>query len=407
MLEKTKLSGICDKIVLFSLYVVAFQLPISKAIVESFSILAVVFYFLKKLIQRQDVPKSPLNLTVIIYFLVCFVSIFNSNNFRISSTAFIGKITQDVFFFFAVAGTLNDEKKIKNFLYILFCSAFLLGIDGIYQHFTHQEFIRHRPDQGLPRINATFVSANDYGSYLVAVIPFSLACFFNKVNFSRISRFLILSLFILLFSCLLLTVSRGAWFAFIASVTFMSIWFLPLGIFMLALLIMIFFTKRFYHPYLKEHLNNLIGFFSSVDSDRSQIWQAGWKMFTYKPWLGLGLGTFMFNFARFVNAGYPWTTPYAHNCYLQITAETGAIGLLSFLAILVLFFSEGIEALSARPKSFFWFILLATGGALAGYCTQMVVDTLLYSLDLGILFWLLLGLGAAAINKLKLEIKPA
>jgi len=46
---------------------------------------------------------------------------------------------------------------------------------------------------------------------------------------------------------------------------------------------------------------------------------------------------------------------------------------------------------------------LGSLAALLGYSVQMAVDTIFYSLDLGILFWILLGLGTAAMNNIKLE----
>ena len=135
------------------------------------------------------------------------------------------------------------------------------------------------------------------------------------------------------------------------------------------------------------------------------MWQVGWKMFLYQPWLGVGLGTFMFNFMRFAENGYPYGVPYAHNCYLQMLAELGIAGLLSFLAILVLFFYNGVRIIinQRQQKTFFWYILVASLASLLGYCMQMGVETILYSLDLGMLLWILLGLGAVAMNNLKLE----
>jgi putative inorganic carbon (HCO3(-)) transporter len=144
--------------------------------------------------------------------------------------------------------------------------------------------------------------------------------------------------------------------------------------------------------------------FSDTSSqDRKLIWHAAWKMIVWRPWLGLGLGTFMFNFDRFVAKGYIFDAPYAHNCYLQIAAELGMVGLLVFLAIIIIFFWQGIRLLNSRQRSFFWYILLASLGAMAGYCFQMGMDTIFYSLDLGLLFWILLGLGTVAMNVLKSE----
>lgn len=397
ILERTKVINFCDKAALFSLYGVAYFLPISKAIIETFIYLSIAAFLVKKILQRQFLPKTKINPAVFSYLIICFFSIFISSNTRISSRAFLGKVLQDLAFFFVVVDVLNSRRRLKNVLYVLFVSSFLLGIDGIYQHFTHKEFIRNRP-YDLPRIHATFPTANDFGCYLITVIPFSMVCFFDKFNFRKLFRFLFLGLFILLFACLMLTVSRGAWFGFIASLLFISIWIKALGVFFLALVIFIIATRQFYTPFLKSRLANFFVFSDGGSIDRNMIWQIAGRMFMRRPLVGLGLGTFMFNFSKFASGTYPYSVPYAHNCYLQIAVEIGIFGLLSFLSILILFFSCGIDLIVTRQKTFFWYVLLASLAAILAYSVQMAVDTNLYSLDLGALFWFTLGLGVAAMK---------
>jgi len=394
-----KIAKVCDNIILFSLYAIAFFLPVSKGAIESFSILAIVAYLVKKFSALEDLPKSPLNLGIFAYLSVCVFSIFISANLAISSRTFFAKTLQDIAFFFVVFETLNEKKRIRNVLNVLFLSSLVLGIDGIYQHFTRQDFLRHRPVIFTDRIYASFATPNAFGCYLSVVIPFLISRFFSKLRI-KVSRFIYFALFILLFVCLLLTVSRGAWLAFLTSVLFMSIWVRALAVFLLVLGIFILATYVFYPPYLKERLAKFFFFSDTIDIDRKFIWQAGWKMFVARPWIGLGLGTFMFNFKKFIAEDYKYTASYAHNCYLQMASELGIIGLLAFLSILGLFFYHGIKALNKGKRDFYWYILLASQAAIFGYCVQMGVDTTLYTLDLGMLFWLVLGIGTSAIRNM-------
>lgn len=407
-LEKTRIINILDKIILFSLYLIAYFFPISKAIIEIFSTLAIVCFLLKKIILREGVPRTYLNLSIFVYLLLCFFSIFLSTNFKISTRTFLGKTIQDILFFFVLVDAFNNERKLRNFLYIFLLSSTLLGIDGVYQHFTHKDFIRHRRVIFESRIYATFPTPNDFGCYLVMVIPFLITVFFTKLRL-KAAKFLLAGLFILLFSCLIMTVSRGAWFAFMASVLFLAVWIYPVGLLFLMLSLIIAVTHPFFPPVIKERLSN---FFSGFDTtsvsdpgsvERKIFWQAGWKMFMSRPWIGLGLGTFMFNFREFVAENYRYGPAYAHNCYLQMLSEMGVIGLVSFLSILIIFLYNGIKIAHNRRETFSWYILLGSMAAVLGYSVQMVVDTIFYSLDLGILFWIILGLGVAAMNNIKLE----
>ena len=91
-----KIAKVCDNIILFSLYAIAFFLPVSKGAIESFSILAIVAYLVKKFSALEDLPKSPLNLGIFAYLSVCVFSIFISANLAISSRTFFAKTLQDI-----------------------------------------------------------------------------------------------------------------------------------------------------------------------------------------------------------------------------------------------------------------------------------------------------------------------
>ena len=399
-LEKTKIANICDQVCFFCLCVVALFLPVSKGAIESFSIAAIVFYFIRKLVSSESAPKTPLNVTLFIYLSICVISIFMSSNLKISARTFFAKTLQDVAFFFTVVETLNTKRRLKNITYILFLSSFVLGIDGIYQYFTRKDFLRHRPVIFEERIYASFATPNSFGCYLSVVISFVISRLFRKSGFKP-SKAVYGSLFILLFACLVLTVSRGAWFAFLGSILFLSIWIHSLGVLFMILGIVMVIIQPFFHPFIKERLANFFIFSDTSSMDRKYIWLAGWKMFISKPWFGVGIGTFMDNFKKFIAIDYKHTAAYAHNCYLQMASEIGIIGLMAFLSMLAVFFYQGIRTLKSQERTFHWYILLASLAGILGYCVQMGVDTILYSLDLGMLFWLVLGMGVAAMRNME------
>lgn len=401
-LGKDRIVNICDQVSFFSLCVVALFLPVSKGAIESFSILAIVAYLIRKFISFEDIAKTPVNVTLFLYLSVCIVSIFMSSNLKISARTFFAKTLQDIAFFFAAAETLNTKRRFKNILYVLFLSSLILGIDGVYQYFTHKDFLRHRPVIFTERIYASFATPNSFGCYLSMIISFLAAQLFRKSSFKP-SKIIYGSLFILLFICLMLTGSRGGWFAFLGSTLFLSIWMHALGVFFLILGIVMVTIQPFCHPFIKERLANFFIFSDTSSMDRKFIWQAGWKMFIAHPWIGLGLGTFMFNFKEFIASDYKYTPAYAHNCYLQMASEIGVIGLMAFLSLLAVFFYQGVSALRSQERTFHWYILLASLAGISGYCVQMGVDTILYSLDLGMLFWLVMGMGVAAMRNLKKE----
>lgn len=402
-INKVKTTAFCDNIIFFSVCAVAFFLPISKAIIGTFIYISIFFWLIKKITNRSLPEATPINLAVIIYLLFCLFSVFVSSNPKISWGSFLGKVLQNTAFFLVVSEAFNSKKKFKVLIWVLFFSLVLLSADGLFQYFTHKDFLRNRPAMFFNRMYASFGTPNSFGCYLISLIPFVLLQSFAKFNSNK-HKIAFGALSIVLFSCLMLTVSRGAWFGFIGSVLFISMWVPALWIVLCSLGLLILFASPLYESFLKQRLANFFSFDDLSGQDRRVMWQAGWSMFKAGPWFGLGIGTFMFNFKEYV-ADKTHYISYAHNCYLQIAAEIGLVGLSVFLAIVGLFFYNGIRTLRRADKDEFWYILLASLAAILAYCIQMVVDTIFYSLDLGVLFWLVLGIGAAAISNIKRSLK--
>ncbi len=68
--------------------------------------------------------------------------------------------------------------------------------------------------------------------------------------------------------------------------------------------------------------------------ERLAHWQAALAMWSQQPWLGQGPGHFELAYARFRLGRWPDPLGHAHNYYLHALAESGLVGLASFLAFL-------------------------------------------------------------------------
>ncbi len=397
MVSKTHYSvlEICDQICLYGLYGAAFFLPISKALLEIFCVIAIFAYLVKKLSSHTDIPITAITIAVLLYSFVSLYSVYMSTNIRISIREFVGNTLEEILFFFVVVETLNSKQRITRLLAVFFASAFLLGVDGIFQYITRIDFLRHRTPIFYDKISACFATPNGFGCYLNMIIPFSFVFVVSKLRLGKI-RYLLAVLTLLLFSCLILTSSRGAWFSFIASILFMSLFIRSLILLIVTLTLVILLAYPFMPVFVKERMANLLSTSDAGSMERKIFWKAGFNMFLSRPWIGLGLGTFMFNFKQFVDPTYPYGSAYAHNCYLQIASESGMFGLFAFLCILAVYFWISIQTLLSHEKSFYWYVLLASSTAILGYALHMSVDTIFYGVDLGMLFWFILGVGMTA-----------
>ncbi len=145
----------------------------------------------------------------------------------------------------------------------------------------------------------------------------------------------------------------------------------------------------FFLPEIRERLLSV--FRAGGDADRLKYWSAAFKMINEHPFLGVGLGTFMANFSKYLPG---LNISYAHNCYLQIWAETGIFSLVSFMIFVIsLLFLSIKKFLNSRD-----FLLLGLLSGIAGFLVHTFFDANLYSLQLAYLFWVWISLIVARLN---------
>ncbi|MDD0841200.1 O-antigen ligase family protein [Pseudomonas sp. Gutcm_11s] len=144
--------------------------------------------------------------------------------------------------------------------------------------------------------------------------------------------------------------------------------------------------------------------------DRLIIWGVVFDVFKDNPLLGVGLGNFRDEFfARSVtlNVELGYASLHAHNTYLEILAGTGLLGLLGYVAFLVIVARALARRWRERLKDDAAPFTLAAIGTLAAYMVFASVDMLLLQ-NMHFLLVVLLGLGlsdsrAEAVGLARLE----
>jgi len=144
-------------------------------------------------------------------------------------------------------------------------------------------------------------------------------------------------------------------------------------------------TLFLFPPFIKRIM---FSFSLSGDSQRYIIWQGAIDMIKESPFLGKGLGTFMDYFSQYVPN---MSACYAHNCYLQIWAESGIFTLIAFLALAGFIVYRGIRISLRNKQDEFGILLAGLTSGIFGFLVVSFFDTQLYSLQLSVLFWTILG----------------
>ncbi|MDP3722438.1 MAG: O-antigen ligase family protein [Candidatus Omnitrophota bacterium] len=376
-----------------SLYALLFLLPFSKAAVE----ILFGFIFFGWLFQRLD-PRTrtdtlwlspalrPLALALVSYLGVCALSIAPSTFHWLSLRGFVGKWLEYLLYFVMVADLAVRPRVVKRCLRVLVYSAAFVLIEALTQErYGNGFFLNFRLDF-FSRMTGPYENPIDLATYLMVVIPTLMA--FATVR-RKANRWPLWGVILLLSACLVRTKAVGAW--------------LGIGV---GLLMMVVLKTTVRKPALVLLVTlalsggtvlSLGGRFKAVQSlsdigmlDRWHMWQAALKMIGERPVLGFGLNTFMANYLDHWVGGQQLPR-YAHNCYLQVAAETGLPGLLTFLALLYLFFARVLGALPRlRPND--QSVLVGLTAGLLAFAVQSAVDTNFYALRQAALFWVLAGL---------------
>ena len=424
---KDKLYNVFRFIGEYSLYGLLFFLAISNALVEVFVVLIFLGFIGRKII-RPDFKflKFWPNIFLFLFLLFSAFSLINSGVYlNISLHALFGKWLQYFGICIVVQDSVYDPKVMKRSAFVFLFGALLTILSGLGQFFLGTEFLRNRnmtsTNEGVRAVTSSFSHYNNFGTYLIVV----LSLLFGLLLFDS-CKFLTLSLICFIISAILvilLTFSRGSWLGTIVSFIVLTIFsgkkFKRLIPFIFVVLLLWFllpvFNERLFVfkeklpvvkeglPVFKEGLSVFkerlsvfnerlfVTFKEGGDSDRFRYWLAAWKMIQDHPFFGLGVGTFMANFSKYMPNV---SISYAHNCYLQIWAETGIFALFSFVGFIVSFVCIGIKRFIVSKD----FLLLGLLSGVLGFLAHSFFDTNLYSLRLAILFWAWVGLLSVSIK---------
>ena len=186
------------------------------------------------------------------------------------------------------------------------------------------------------------LNINVVAAFLVLVYPLFFIFIKDKKN---ANVFIAMTIFVLF--AIFLTKSRISIFlSFIVTIIFLLGYRKNRYIKLLVLLgIVLLLSAIFYTSFLKLS-------FSSV-SDRIVWWKTAYLIFKENIFFGCGLGNYIVLFKTF-RPELVLNTLYAHNIVLELLAEIGIFGILSFLALIVSFYVKIINKIRERNNLSFY-----------------------------------------------------
>jgi O-antigen ligase len=262
---------------------------------------------------------------------------------------------------------------------------------------------------------ASFGQPDTLGIYLAQVLPFGALALALWRGAAR--AFLALAIGLML-AALVLTLSRSAWLGLgVAGVTATALLGRPalermqrvplkaaltamvVPALLASLLVPAAMLSTTAVTQVRQRLTSSLDFGSVSVGSRLALWQQGLEMMADRPIWGWGPETFGVQFPRYrdpedPHVGTANTRPISsHNAFVDLGLTTGALGLVTFLALLLLCYRPIVRTASDGPwgwrRAFAVAIASSSAGYLAAVCFNFWEVTTAWH------FWVLTGVGVA------------
>jgi len=249
-----------------------------------------------------------------------------------------------------------------------------------------------------------------YGVILAFFVPIMLGMAIDKSVTGR-QRLLALIAEIILLVALYLSYSRAAWVSVGVAIGILVLVKLKIKFKWIALTsiigVVLFFSfsmeildkleknKQDTSANFIEHVESI----SNISSDASNLerinrWSAAFRMFAERPILGWGPGTYQFEYAPFQRASEKTIISTdlgdmgnAHSEYIGPLAESGVLGLLSVLIILVTVIYTGLNVYNKAASSQTRILALSVTLALITYYIHGIMNNFLNTDKASVPFW--------------------
>lgn len=415
-------------------------IPFSISISEGCFAAAVIFFVLAKyreaqidsalnggnIFKRFKFQGTPIDTSAILFFAACVLSLLSV---LIRAPDYAGVAIQGLFkvfkwylLFYVAIELFDSPKRIQTISKVIMLVGIVVLMDALFQLFFGFDITGRSSSNSfqLPRVRAGFTYENAFASYLVMVLPYLLIVWFT---FSQEARtlwrkgfvlFADIPLLLVVFICFAQTRTRGAWLALMGGLLFVTLLrkrskrVLSAAV----LIIVIVCLTPAILNYLTHnvHLDRSTGItIYSVDEtvfsysfreiqERLRLWSEALHILADHLFLGAGPNTYAKVAPYYKSVEYGGAYP--HNSYLKIAAETGLLGITSFLFVLYLLmrYLGGAVKRFQSDENIFLDLLSAAIVGLFGFLIKALVDTEFESLQRVYTFWFFAGLGVAIVK---------
>ena len=357
-------------------------------IILTLSDISFILLFVYLIIARKDMQKAQGKLTVpmIFFILSCILSIINSTAGML--TVFQVFMVAKLFFlcYFVLVNVIETREDLYSVVLFLTISLLFQGSLACLQFVTGYEFDMFSTGTSggllapvaywgtLRRVFGTLCkNPNPFAAYITPLLLLNTALLLGLKQHRNI-RFLgsIVGSLALLFSF-----SRGGWLGFSFSLLILMLMIVKRQIqpprllyymFFLGLIVIILFFPLIHKRIIADEYRN-----SAVS--RLPLLKLATNMIVDHPFIGVGANTFAGVVNKYTSLDIQDAyLAQVHNQYLLLFAETGILGLCSFLWLLIVMFRSAAQCLGRKTDSLVHYIGVGGILGLAASVAHMTVD---------------------------------
>ena len=253
--------------------------------------------------------------------------------------------------FFVSTQVMNGREKLRNVGLFFIIFGFFVAVVAIAQGGTTTDKVYWLfQSDSAAQLYGPYPNHAHYAGLMEMLFPVALV-FALSQEFRSHARLLFYFAAIVMAGSLFLAASLGGIFSFVGELVVLGIVVLRgrrgaqiWRSVLVVLLFLSFFAVMLQPTVLEERLRHWKSRSEQVEvTERLDIVRDSMAMVAKRPVLGYGLGTFIEVFPRYRTFYTNYIVNAAHNDYVQVLVELGAVGLILILALIALLFKEGVK----------------------------------------------------------------
>ena len=323
--------------------------------------------------------RFPLWLPIVIFCSVSLLAVAAAVD-PLYSVPSLKKLLQFVIIFW-VANVVESDRQRDRLILVFISAASLAAIYGIYQASVAGVALNSR-------VAGTLSTYMTFAGVLMLAALLGLSRLLLRQPREKWLAVPVL----LIFFCLLLTLTRQAWLGFAVGTFFLfAVWKRKL----LWLVPVFFAAVLLFSPLqVRERMQSMLNLEDVTFQERLELWRGGWRVFKDHPITGCG-----FRCLNLVHSQYPDPTGVIkkfrgmHSNIIQIMVDTGILGLVSWLAIWISFFIHLYrqKKLSTHDSSEGW-LTKGSAAVVLGFLAGGIFEVNFYDSEVVMLVYFVMAL---------------